>query len=651
MAEIYPCVENIERLKVPATPGELALAKRLAHSLSDDYEIFFQPFLNGDMPDIIVMRRGVGVVIVEVKEWNLSSYKVDEKNQWRESAGNHIIRSPFKQVFGYKLNMFNLHINGLAEKNATNNNFFGIIKPFVYFHKSTKEDVNDLYSRAEESLKMARTELNKNFRAGGVEHGAYEKRLSYIDQKSRQISRDKGMSVFPNDLSKIIKALKQDHVLFTDPIHDEFLRYLKPPHHVESQGKDIKYDAKQLRLSQSAPGFAKIKGVAGCGKTTVLAKRAVNAHKRHNDKVIIFTYNKSLRNYIRDKVSEVREDFSWGAFGITNYHAFIAQEMNHCGIETSPPDDRRAASLYFEKIYSDENLFDGFEEQLYSYETILLDEVQDYKPEWIKIIRKYFLANGGEMILFGDEGQNIYERNIGKTNSAIVQGFGRWERLKKSYRSKSDSAILRIANSFQNNYLLEKYDIDLVDVNPVQSSMSFDFFEGGIISVKFDYEAIYKTIYSVLRKYQIHPNDASVICSNIDVLRKIDNVICSQTSEKTQTTFETESVYRMLAERYKTDQNRLEKALSEIRGSKKFSFNLNSGLIKLSTVHSFKGLESSTSFFIILEEDAEEMIYTGITRGRDNCFVIIVETSKFVDFFRDTCKIPLAELGRGGVSS
>jgi hypothetical protein len=642
MAEIIPSLENIERLKVSPTPGEMALATFLAQRLSDEYEIFFHPFLNGDMPDIILMRRGAGVAIVEVKDWKLSSYIVDDKNQWRERAGNHVIRSPFRQAFGYKSNMFNLHINGLAEKNALNNNFYGIIKPFVYFHESTKDDANELYHPAESSLRQARDELNQSFRNHEIPHAAYEKRLGYIDQKFRQISRDKGMSIFPNDLSKITNCLKQNHVLFTDQIHDEFLRYLKPPYHVERQGKNIDYDARQLKLSQSAPGFAKIKGVAGCGKTTVLAKRAVNAHKRHNDKVIVFTYNKTLRNYIRDKISEVREDFSWGAFGITNYHAFIAQEMNHCGMEMAPPDDRRAASQYFDKLFSDEDLFEDFERQLYRYRTILLDEVQDYRPEWIKIIRKYFLSDDGEMVLFGDEGQNIYERNIGMTNSAIVQGFGRWERLKKSYRSKSDSQILKVANAFQNSYLLEKYDIDLVDIDPVQSSMSFDFFEGCLLSAPIDCTAIYNIIYSILRKYQIHPNDASIISSNIELLRKLDTTICTETKEKTQTTFETDDVYQTLVDRYKNDKNKLGKALDDIRGSKKFSFNLNSGLIKLSTVHSFKGLETSTSFFIILEEDADEMVYTGITRGRDNCFVLIVEPSRFVGFFRDACKVPLS---------
>ena len=41
----------------------------------------FQPFLNGDLPDIIVMHKGGGVMIFEVKDWDLSNYHVNEKRK------------------------------------------------------------------------------------------------------------------------------------------------------------------------------------------------------------------------------------------------------------------------------------------------------------------------------------------------------------------------------------------------------------------------------------------------------------------------------------------------------------------------------------------------------------------------------------------
>ena len=389
MAEIFPSFENIERLKVKPTDGELYLLNYLVDNLSSEYEVYFQPFLNGDMPDIVIMRKGAGVVIIEVKDWNLSSYNIDEKNNWHESAGNHVIRSPFKQVFGYKSNMFKLHINGLAEKNVMNKNFYNILKPFVYFHGSTKSRVENIYAPVEDSLKLAKQTLNNDSKNRQIEQSSYNNKMDYLDQKTRQVRRDKGLSIYEGKTQKLLAALQQDHVLFKDEIYDEFRRYLKPPYHISSQGININYDKKQTKLINSAPGFQKIKGVAGCGKTTILAKRAVNAHKRHDDRILILTYNKTLRNLIRDKISEVREDFSWGCFGITNYHSFITQMLNECGVDISPPQDFSKVSAYFDNLYSDESLFDDYIDKLYKYKTILIDEVQDYRPEWIKIIRKY----------------------------------------------------------------------------------------------------------------------------------------------------------------------------------------------------------------------------------------------------------------------
>ena len=57
-------------------------------------------------------------------------------------------------------------------------------------------------------------------------------------------------------------------------------------------------------------------------------------------------------------------------------------------------------------------------------------------------------------------------------------------------------------------------------------------------------------------------------------------------------------------------------------------------MVKLSTVHSFKGLESSTSVYILLEGDDDEMVYTGITRAKQNSIIFMQDTSKYLEFFK-----------------
>ena len=55
MAKFYPTIENISRLKVKPTEGEQHLLNYLEENLDDSYEVFFNPFLDGDRPDFIII--------------------------------------------------------------------------------------------------------------------------------------------------------------------------------------------------------------------------------------------------------------------------------------------------------------------------------------------------------------------------------------------------------------------------------------------------------------------------------------------------------------------------------------------------------------------------------------------------------------------
>jgi hypothetical protein len=164
MAILYPSFEIIYALKPAPTEGESHLLKYLAENFNDEVEIYFQPFLNGDQPDIIMMQKDVGVTIIEVKDWNLSSYKLNENNGWNLRKNNASLRSPFQQVFQYKENMFNLHINGLLQESIKNKQFYGRIQPYVYFHKSSKKEIYDFYSDQLNHYKEQINRTNDSFK-------------------------------------------------------------------------------------------------------------------------------------------------------------------------------------------------------------------------------------------------------------------------------------------------------------------------------------------------------------------------------------------------------------------------------------------------------------------------------------------------------
>lgn len=626
MAQIFPTIENINRLKVKPTEGEWFLIKDLIQNLPEEVEIYFQPFLNGDMPDIILMQKDVGVTIIEVKDWNLNLYKINPNNEWHLKSNSQLLRSPFKQVFTYKNNMFNLHIDGLLKEKLNNKNFYERIKTYVYFHTATRVEINNFFNQTLNQYNTLLNDCNSNYKSFSS-HQEYEKKCEYLKQKKSKIERDLRLAVGNDNLNKI--ALPQGHVLFTEKIYKEFHRYLQPPYHTLNQGKDIKYSKNQEKFIVSQNKHEKILGVAGSGKTTVLAKRAVNAHKRHEGKVLILTYNITLKSYIHDRISDVRDDFSWSEFYVVNYHQFITQELNNLNIESDID------------TFSNIKLFENNKHKIkQKYKTILIDEIQDYEPNWIKILRAYFLENDSEMVLFGDEKQNIYNNELDDQKRPVrVNGFGSWRKLTKSIRHQGiGGRILELAQQFQKEFFINKYEVDdLINITP---SLSLDLFK----LKKYDKNKINNMVENILlemRTNNIHNDDVVILGSKIDFLKEVDFMFRTNFNIKTITSFETKE----MGEKLKN-----ENEIRNIRKNKKISFNHHSGKLKISTIHSFKGYEAETVFLIIDEnnkqevlDDNLEMIYTGITRSRFNIVVFALEDSQYSSFFKKYLEVDYEE--------
>jgi len=487
----------------------------------------------------------------------------------------------------------------------------------------------------------------ENDRNNPEKYKRYLKFISYFDLFGRDSLNE---SFFKNLMKK--NRMETPSLIFDNELYKSFKRSLKPPTHVKEQGISITYSSDQKKIIDSYPNIRqKVKGVAGSGKTMCLAKRAVNAHKRHGDNVLILTYNISLRNYIRDKINEVREDFEWKYFHIIHYHEFFKSQANNHNIKISGLG-----------AWDDENFFEDSKNNILKYKTVIIDEVQDYQKPWINLINKYFLAGDGEYVVFGDEKQNIYQRiyDVSEKKPYTKIG-GAWNILKESYRISND--IARLAESFQKEFFSEKYEIDEMLVQRTlfeNSNLKYFIFEN------FDEEKIISTYKSIANEYEIHDNDICFQATNVQCLRALDFNIRKASGQKTNTMFETQEVYDKLYNDFglngKSENNlrssllkKFKKEIDKVRRNKKFNFWNNPGLLKMSTVHSFKGWEVNTLFLLIDENlstvyemndkggllkeseeltfTSEELIYTGITRCRNNLIIINFSQNKFHEFF------------------
>ncbi len=339
------------------------------------------------------------------------------------------------------------------------------------------------------------------------------------------------------------------------------------------------------------------------------------------------TFNITLKNYIRDKISDIQGNRNFSIFEISNYHQFFNSKVNNSEQDFGELIERHG----IDRIYSID-IFQGFD--VPKYQTILVDEIQDYQSEWVKIIRDNFLKKDGEMILLGDESQNIYQRDFSRS-PVIAQGFGRWIKLSRSYRANLDSPLNQLFKDFQLKFLIEKYsDIEITDVNPVQVSMGFSLLKYEEIKFKDWKKSVFDLIRVYIKSYDLHPNDVVILSSKISLVRQLNELWIED--EKTHCMFET---YKELATCFGMSEEDL-KALSEdeinirikqnkenverVRRAKKNHFYANSGLVKFSTIHSYKGLESKTVFYLMDADDDAEIVYTSITRSSENLVIFDV---------------------------
>ena len=387
MAVFLPSIEQIQRLKVPPTKGEWTLIEFLRDNLDDSYEVYYNPYLNGDRPDVLIMRRNYGVMVVEVKDWNIDNFELDGKKRWIYKQNHAIVKSPIEQVYKYKENLFDLHIPTLLEQSINDVRMFRIVSCAVYFHCASQKDLND--------------KLIKPF----------DNDRKYLDFLKYQIDLIGSDGLTRENFSGILRnrymSGNRKSFLFTDALYDNFRRILSPPLHMTSQGTPYTYSSKQKEIIYSTMLEQRVKGVFGSGKTTVLAARAVQAYKRAlsrnpDPKILILTFNITLKNFIHDKLQRVEGVFPLQNFIVVNYHHFLTGEMNNLGIVIHVPDEiqelksipgkmaefRKRLHDYLEKhYYANPALFEEFKKQIRPYDAVLIDEIQDYKREWMDIIK------------------------------------------------------------------------------------------------------------------------------------------------------------------------------------------------------------------------------------------------------------------------
>ncbi|WP_096025749.1 NERD domain-containing protein [Campylobacter lanienae] len=168
MAKLFPSLDEIRNGRVKPQAGELYLLETLIKELDDTYEVYFNPLLNGDFPDIVVFRYGFSIYIIEVKDWNLNAYEYHIEKAYSNKTKKYFLRDymyiknkeqrilpPMNQVREYRKNIMEIYcftyyqkllFYKLESKFKQMPNPNTLIQTAVYFHSHDQSYIKNFFT-------------------------------------------------------------------------------------------------------------------------------------------------------------------------------------------------------------------------------------------------------------------------------------------------------------------------------------------------------------------------------------------------------------------------------------------------------------------------------------------------------------------------
>lgn len=583
------------------------VAWRLENILSVDDIMYIDAAVNEVAVDFIIVRPNKGILLLNIFEENLNECTLSEDKKEINVHGQ-LYQSPIDLINLCQLSIKD-GIEELLMSTIEDNRNFSFIKKAVVFSENSIDEIKKIFEYQNNVF---------NF--------------TFIFGKEIIENRDISQNLYTT-----IGFLYNNNA-FDDVVRRKLARMISPSWHSYQEGRiDMQPIGAQKRLSESSITQQKISGVAGSGKTQVLAFRAVNAMKRTGGDVLVLTYNITLANYLKFRLSEIREDFSWEKIDVYPYHQFFRIRAAEC-------------QLHVEfSSYQNEAFFENSKGHK-KYSAIFVDEVQDYTTEWLRIIMQNFLlVPNGELVVFGDPKQNVYQRPL-DANGDIRLGIigGQWNRQLTTSRRFTNPRLANLATAFQTQFMANLPTDDIVAENTISNTFNFQIVTYIDLRQNNSIESIITNIINIISNDNNEARDFAVLASSTKLLRNIDILYRQRTNEQTEITFiSNETLERLKQIHQVTDEKaanwKFNRDFEALERTRKQLFTTDKRCLKISTIQSFKGWESP-SVIVILENDivlhnttfrpmSPQTIYTAITRARENMYIINIGNDTYHNFF------------------
>ena len=277
------------------------------------------------------------------------------------------------------------------------------------------------------------------------------------------------------NVNDIIKFIKDNYENYSDDLYCKILSGLQEAYGINTrvERKGVKegtkayainkmasliekYDARQMEaILSDTTGIQRIRGMAGSGKTIVLARKAVELHTAHPDWNIVVTYStRTLRGqlellierfyaaknegakYNKEKLKIMQ---SWGSATSKGvyYEICLRHGVSPLNVNEAKAKYGKSASL-FSEICGD--LLKKIKEFQKMYDCILIDEAQDFDKNYLQLCLK-ILGKEERLVYAYDELQKLNEEAMPNPEQIFGKSIEHDTPLTVCYRNQGNAIV------------------------------------------------------------------------------------------------------------------------------------------------------------------------------------------------------------------
>ncbi len=454
MALFFPDIHS-KNLKL--TPGERRFATCLLRKLEDDYCCWINVPVGSRQlrPDFIVLHPGRGILTLEVKDWKLPAIRGMDRFQAEimTDRGPTTVANPLEQARGYAIAIREiLERDPLLVQQETGRYHGHLLLPWGFGVVLTNI-------------------TRRQFRDSGLDQAIPGDKVICQDEMTESVDAEslqqRLWDMFQYSFGGLLSLARIDRVrwhLFPEIRINQLGLFVPEDEGPDKNGKISQFlpelikvmDTHQEKIARNlGEGHRIVHGVAGSGKTLLLAFRCLHLEKLNMAKpILVLCYNRTLAAKLTEML---RERGAGDKVQVRHFHGWCKAmcDLYQLDLEKS---DRPIWERQVEAVIAGAE--SGRVDRA-QYSAILIDEGHDFEPEWFKLLVQMIDPETNSLLLLYDDAQSIYGEKKKRSVSWAslgVKAAGRSTILKVNYRNTVEA--LDFSYQFLSTYIDESSGTD-----------------------------------------------------------------------------------------------------------------------------------------------------------------------------------------------